>query len=125
MLQSRPNGTWSRNREAAKNGADGRNRTADLLITNQLLYRLSYIGRKAVIIVMWPMSGLVQDTSRSVPACIETIGGRRENRFPAEHDVAHQAGRGGAEYHTVAKMAGIQVEPLYAGNRADIGDAMG
>jgi hypothetical protein len=25
-------------------GADGRNRTADLLITNQLLYRLSYIG---------------------------------------------------------------------------------
>jgi hypothetical protein len=25
-------------------GADARNRTADLLITNQLLYRLSYIG---------------------------------------------------------------------------------
>jgi hypothetical protein len=25
-------------------GADGRNRTGDLLITNQLLYRLSYIG---------------------------------------------------------------------------------
>ena len=25
-------------------GADGRIRTADLLITNQLLYRLSYIG---------------------------------------------------------------------------------
>ena len=25
-------------------GADERNRTADLLITNQLLYRLSYIG---------------------------------------------------------------------------------
>lgn len=28
-------------------GADGRIRTADLLITNQLLYRLSYIGVKA------------------------------------------------------------------------------
>jgi hypothetical protein len=27
-----------------KNGADARDRTADLLITNQLLYRLSYIG---------------------------------------------------------------------------------
>jgi hypothetical protein len=25
-------------------GADGRNRTADLLITNQLLCRLSYVG---------------------------------------------------------------------------------
>ena len=25
-------------------GADGRTRTADLLITNQLLYQLSYIG---------------------------------------------------------------------------------
>ena len=27
-----------------RNGADERNRTADLLITNQLLYQLSYIG---------------------------------------------------------------------------------
>lgn len=41
------------------NGADGRNRTADLLITNQLLYRLSYIGRKPAIIDPEPFSGLV------------------------------------------------------------------
>ena len=27
-----------------KTGADDQNRTGDLLITNQLLYRLSYIG---------------------------------------------------------------------------------
>ncbi len=27
-----------------KSGADDQNRTGDLLITNQLLYRLSYIG---------------------------------------------------------------------------------
>ncbi len=27
-----------------KSGADERNRTADLLITNQLLYQLSYVG---------------------------------------------------------------------------------
>ena len=27
-----------------KTGADGRTRTADLLITNQLLYQLSYVG---------------------------------------------------------------------------------
>ena len=27
-----------------KNGADERTRTADLLITNQLLYQLSYVG---------------------------------------------------------------------------------
>jgi len=27
-----------------KNGAEKRNRTSDLLITNQLLYRLSYFG---------------------------------------------------------------------------------
>ena len=27
-----------------KHGADERNRTADLLITNQLLYQLSYVG---------------------------------------------------------------------------------
>ena len=28
----------------ANPGADGRTRTADLLITNQLLYQLSYVG---------------------------------------------------------------------------------
>ena len=28
----------------AENGADGRNRTGDLRITNALLYQLSYIG---------------------------------------------------------------------------------
>lgn len=39
-------------------GADGRNRTADLLITNQLLYRLSYIGRKAAIIDVHGFWGL-------------------------------------------------------------------
>ena len=27
-----------------KNGADGRVRTCDLLVTNELLYQLSYIG---------------------------------------------------------------------------------
>ena len=27
-----------------RNGANGRNRTGDLLITNQLLYQLSYVG---------------------------------------------------------------------------------
>ena len=27
-----------------KNGADGRDRTCDLLVTNELLYQLSYIG---------------------------------------------------------------------------------
>ena len=31
-------------REALSFGADEQDRTADLLITNQLLYRLSYIG---------------------------------------------------------------------------------
>ena len=31
-----------------KNGADGRIRTGDLLITNQLLYQLSYIGENGV-----------------------------------------------------------------------------
>jgi hypothetical protein len=30
--------------DGGKNGADERNRTADLLITNQLLYQLSYVG---------------------------------------------------------------------------------
>ena len=35
---------------AEKNGANGRNRTADLLITNQLLYRLSYIGFKGAVV---------------------------------------------------------------------------
>ncbi len=29
-------------------GADGRTRTADLLITNQLLYQLSYVGSAPV-----------------------------------------------------------------------------
>ena len=38
------------NRSLKKIGANGRNRTADLLITNQLLYRLSYIGCEARII---------------------------------------------------------------------------
>ena len=31
-------------RSKSKAGADGRTRTADLLITNQLLYQLSYVG---------------------------------------------------------------------------------
>ena len=30
--------------DRGKAGADGRTRTADLLITNQLLYQLSYVG---------------------------------------------------------------------------------
>ena len=30
-------------------GADERNRTSDLLITNQLLYQLSYISREQLI----------------------------------------------------------------------------
>ena len=34
-----------------KNGAPTRTRTADLLITNQLLYQLSYRGSDAVITV--------------------------------------------------------------------------
>ena len=32
-----------------KNGADTRIRTKDLLITNQLLYQLSYVGTKGII----------------------------------------------------------------------------
>ena len=32
--------------ELSRNGADERNRTVDLLITNELLYQLSYIGTK-------------------------------------------------------------------------------
>ncbi len=36
--------------EPTRNGADERNRTVDLLITNELLYQLSYIGTKAKII---------------------------------------------------------------------------
>lgn len=44
--------------ELGGDGADGRNRTADLLITNQLLYRLSYIGRKRAIIDVHLLSGL-------------------------------------------------------------------
>ncbi len=35
----------------AENGAGKRNRTSDLLITNQLLYRLSYSGVGARILV--------------------------------------------------------------------------
>ena len=31
------------------NGADSRNRTRDLLITNQLLYQLSYAGLREII----------------------------------------------------------------------------
>jgi hypothetical protein len=34
----------SRRLESSKTGADDRTRTGDLLITNQLLYQLSYIG---------------------------------------------------------------------------------
>ncbi len=32
-----------------KNGADGRDRTCDLLVTNELLYQLSYIGTTFII----------------------------------------------------------------------------
>ena len=32
------------NKETAENGAPARTRTADLMITNQLLYQLSYAG---------------------------------------------------------------------------------
>ena len=32
-----------------KNGADGRDRTCDLLVTNELLYQLSYIGTLSII----------------------------------------------------------------------------
>ena len=31
-------------KKGIKNGADGRVRTCDLLVTNELLYQLSYIG---------------------------------------------------------------------------------
>ena len=33
------------------NGADNRSRTYDLLITNELLYQLSYVGLNSVIII--------------------------------------------------------------------------
>ena len=35
-----------------KNGADGRVRTCDLLVTNELLYQLSYIGTCFIITYM-------------------------------------------------------------------------
>ena len=37
-------------------GADMRNRTADLLITNQLLYQLSYIGLKKLSTKVVPVN---------------------------------------------------------------------
>ena len=45
-----PAAFWSRTKRATKlrytsSGANERTRTADLLITNQLLYQLSYIGK--------------------------------------------------------------------------------
>src|SRR4029079_12206365 len=36
-------------RLASKAGAEKRTRTSDLLITNQLLYQLSYLGNRAVL----------------------------------------------------------------------------
>ena len=48
---------WSRTKRATKlrytsmTGANEGTRTPDLLITNQLLYRLSYIGGSALIII--------------------------------------------------------------------------
>ncbi len=48
---------WSRTKRATKlrytsmHGANEGTRTPDLLITNQLLYRLSYIGTSATIII--------------------------------------------------------------------------
>ena len=46
-----PAAFWSRTKRATKlrytsNGANSRIRTCDLLITNQLLYQLSYIGTR-------------------------------------------------------------------------------
>ena len=38
-------------KQGLEDGADEQNRTADLLITNQLLYQLSYIG------LMWRVAG--------------------------------------------------------------------
>gem|GEM_PF-2142862 len=35
--------------EPTKHGADERSRTSDLLITNQLLYQLSYVGQGGVV----------------------------------------------------------------------------
>ena len=53
-----PAAFWSRTKRATKlrytskkNGANEGTRTPDLLITNQLLYRLSYIGTSATAII--------------------------------------------------------------------------
>ena len=48
-------GVWS--------GADSRNRTHDLLITNQLLYQLSYAGTGEII----------ADASRAPPCAVRAL----------------------------------------------------
>ena len=66
------------------NGADSRNRTRDLLITNQLLYQLSYAGLREIIGRHQVIAGLLDDL-KAWPAarrgCRMIIIRRDDNRF--------------------------------------------
>ena len=48
----------------AGSGANARNRTADLVITNHLLYRLSYVGPRTAKGTTWPRDrqGLAEES---------------------------------------------------------------
>ena len=54
-------------------GANARDRTADLLITNQLLYRLSYVGSR-------PAKGITRACARQVIAVVRPGRARRRAR---------------------------------------------
>ena len=75
---------WSRTKRATKlrytsikNGADKGTRTLDLLITNQLLYQLSYIGASALIIIA-KVGAFVQPFFEKAA---NTAGSRSARRF--------------------------------------------
>jgi hypothetical protein len=57
-------------------GADGRTRTGDLLITNQLLYQLSYVGLRQALRRRAPADNL-----GSVPHRRPSSVGLRPSRF--------------------------------------------
>ena len=101
-------------REIIQDGANGRNRTADLLITNQLLYRLSYIGTRAAH---------YRDRCAPDSTACGSPGVRRrvEDRRPLEYQIGEQARRGGTEHDAVAEVPRIDEQAVDLRMASDIG----
>lgn len=110
-----------------RDGADGRIRTADLLITNQLLYRLSYIGCGRESIGDGAPC-LNEDVLSRFVLFRSALGVQRircgiQDGLATQDQVGHQPRGSGTRDYTVSEVAGIQVDALDARVGTDVGDA--